>query len=129
MIGLDTGFFIELLKGNLKAVEVWQDIINGDDCVTSCLTLFELKRLSLKGRLNPDDSDALIEAIMAISKVIWLDNLKIHESAASLSHGTGIPAIDSLILASFLISDVKTVYTTDSHFESYKKKEVEIVTL
>ena len=54
MIGLDTGFFVELLKGNVRAIEIWQNIIDGDECTVSCLTLYELRRLCLKGILQTD---------------------------------------------------------------------------
>ena len=129
MIGLDTGFFFELLMGNTKAIEIWKDIIKGTNCVTSCLTFFELKRLSLRGLLDPNDLKTLLESVMAISDVVWLDNIDIHEIAANLSHGTGIPAIDSLILSSLIISGVKIVYTTESHFKSYQRKDIQIVIL
>jgi len=44
MIGFDTGFFVELLRGNSKAIEVWEKLIEGeDDGVVSCLSLFELE--------------------------------------------------------------------------------------
>jgi len=48
ILGLDTGFFVKLLSGNKIAIEIWQNIIDGDDCVISCLTIFELRRLCLK---------------------------------------------------------------------------------
>ena len=48
---------------------------------------------------------------------------------AKLSHSLGIPTVDSLILAGFIISDVNIIYTTDSDFEAYKRKEVKIVKL
>ena len=48
MIGLDTGFFVELLRGNREAVAVWKSLIAGEaEGVVSCLTLFELERLGL----------------------------------------------------------------------------------
>ena len=49
--------------------------------------------------------------------------------AARISHGLGIPAFDSLVLAAFLAENVTVVYTTDSHFESYRKKGIEIVSM
>jgi predicted nucleic acid-binding protein len=129
MIGLDTGFFVKLSKNNSKSLKIWQGIVDGDDSVVSCMTLFELKRLSLKGSLDADDLDHLIEAIMSICKVIWLDNLEISNLAANISHGTGIPAIDSLIIAGFILSNVKIIYTTDSHLKLYQSKKMQILIL
>jgi len=50
-------------------------------------------------------------------------------STAALSHGLGIPAVDSLILAGFLAEKVRTIYTTDVHFESYRKKGIKVINL
>ena len=47
----------------------------------------------------------------------------------SLSHGLGIPAVDALILTGFLVLDVDTIYTTDSHLELFHKKNVKILKL
>ena len=129
MIGLDTGFFVELLRKNLKAVEVWEGIIEGDESAVSCLTLYELKRLSLKGVIEPDAVNTLLEAIGAICKVVWLDKTEILTEAAAISQSHGIHAIDSLIVAGLAFSKVKTIYTTDSHIEKYKKKGVSVILL
>jgi len=129
MIGLDTGFFVELLRKNLKAVEVWKGFIEGDESAVSCLTLYELKRLSLKGVIESDAVNTLLEAIGAISKVVWLDKTEILTEAATISQNHGIHAVDSLIVAGLVSSKVKTIYTTDSHIEKYKRKGVNIINL
>ena len=129
MIGLDTGFFVELLRNNQKAIKVWEGIIDGDDSAVSCLTLYELEKLSLKGVMARDANDTLLEAIMAICKVVWLDQVEILKDAAHVSQSLGIHAMDSIILASLASSNSKTIYTTDAHFEKYKKKGIGIILL
>ncbi len=129
ILGLDTGFFVKLLDGNAKAIEIWQGIIEGGDCVISCLTLFELRRLCLKGMLHADSLDTLANAIMSICGIVWLDNSDIHDLAARISYGTGIPAIDALIVACFVRSKVEKIYTTDKHLKLYQNKNIEIVVL
>lgn len=129
MIGLDTGFFVELLRKNSEAAKVWEGIIEGDESAVSCLTLYELKRLSLKGLIESDAVNTLLEAIGAICKVIWLDKTEILTGAATISQSHGIHAIDSLILAGLASSKVKTIYTTDSQIEKYKKKGVTVILL
>ena len=129
MIGLDTGFFVELLRKNLKAVEVWQGMIEGDDSTVSCLTLYELKRLSLRGVIECEAVSTLLEAIGAICKIVWLDKTEILTAAATISHNYGIHAIDSLIIAGLTSSKVKKIYTTDSHIEKYKRKGVNIINM
>ena len=48
---------------------------------------------------------------------------------AGLSHGLGIPAVDSLILAGFLLNGSETIYTTDAHLEKYVNKGVQVIKL
>ncbi len=129
MTGLDTGFFVALLRKGSKAVEVWEGIIDGDESAVSCLTLYELQRLSLKGVIESNAVNAILEAIRAICKVVWLDETEILTAAATISQSYGIHAIDSLILASLSTLNVKTIYTTDSHIEKYKKKGIHIINM
>jgi predicted nucleic acid-binding protein len=127
VIGLDTGFFVELVRNHSMAVRIWEGVIEGDESVVSCLTLYELKRLSLKGAIEPHAADTILEAIRAICKVVWLDETEILTTAATISQTYAIHAIDSLILAGFATLNVKTIYTTDSHIEKYKKKGIHII--
>lgn len=129
MIGLDTGFFVELVRNNSMAVRVWESIIEGEDSAVSCLTLYELKRLSLKGAIEPNAVDAMIEAIHTICKVVWLDEVEILIGAATISQSYGIHAIDSLILSSLAVLNTKTIYTTDSHIEKYKRKGISVINM
>jgi len=129
MIGLDTGFFVELVRNNSMAVTIWEGIVEGDESAVSCLSLYELKRLSLKGVIESNAVDTIFEAIRGICKVVWLDKAEILTGAAAISQSHGIHAIDSLILASLATLNVKTIYTTDSHIENYKKKGVSVILL
>jgi len=122
MIGLDTGFFVELMNGNEQAVSLWQSCLDDKvDLVVSCLTLFEIERLGLKGKLS--GIDTIIDAIHGVTFVVWLDR-EILGRAAGLSHGAGIPALDSLILASLISRDVSEIYTTDSDFEACESSKI-----
>lgn len=129
MIGFDTGFFFKLLKGDRKAVEIFEKVDDDTDLCVSSLTIFELTKLSLKGALEQQTADRLIENIMVLGHIIWLDSVDLVKSAAGLSHGLGIPAVDSLILAGFVANKTNIIYTTDSHFEKYVKKGVKVVKL
>lgn len=130
MIGLDTGFFIEVLRGNRKAVEVWKRILDGkESACTSCLTIFELSRLSLKGVIGKIEADITIRAMLAATKVVWIESEKLLRNASKISQAAGIPAIDSLILASLLEEGVNTIYSTDSHFSLYRRKGLEVIIL
>jgi len=117
MIGLDTGFFIELINGNEEAISVWKSGMDDETEVVVCsLTLFEIERLGLKGKVQ--QPAVILDAIHAVTFVVWL-NPEILSFAARLSHGLGIPAVDSLILAGLLSKDVTEIYTTDAHLEAY----------
>lgn len=122
LVGADTGFFYCLKDGDQTAQEVLQDC----DIVVSILTVFELRRAALKGN-KPAwyQAQKFLEKFATIMDV----NKEVAEKAAKISHGTGMPAIDSLILASLLTAGCKHIYTTDSHFETYKKKGIKIINL
>jgi predicted nucleic acid-binding protein len=124
MIGLDTGFFLELINGNEEAVSLWRSAVNDDvELVVSCLTLFEIERLGLKGMLR--DWETVLEAIHGVTLVVWLDRDVLSHSNR-LSYGTGIPSMDTLILASLLSRDVGEIYTTDSDLESNASKGLSV---
>ena len=75
----------------------------------------ELKRLGLKGEINNESLDTLFEAIEGICHMVWLNDTGIFTSGTSFFHGTGIPTVDSIILASFLANNIFPLkYTTKS---------------
>jgi len=127
MIGFDTGFFIRLLAGERNITDIWKEMIESEESsVCSCLTIFELERLSLRGVIDHDASSILLEAISVICKIGWLENKDSLLHASRISHGTGIPAIDALILSNLIENGAKTIYSTDKHFDRYKKKGIVI---
>ncbi len=85
------------------------------------------KRLGLKGAVDNTSLKTLFEAIEGICHIVWLNDVDIFISGASLSHGTEILAVDSIILASFLTMNAEKIYTTDPHFEAYKKRSITII--
>jgi predicted nucleic acid-binding protein len=129
MIGLDTGFFVRFLENKKAAVQTWRAIIEGEESCVSSLSIFELSRLSLRGIVDPKAADLLIEAILTMCQVVWLDEKEIVLTGARLSHGLNIPAIDALILAGFIILNAETIYTTDSHLERFKRKGIKVLRL
>lgn len=51
------------------------------------------------------------------------------DEAARISFGTGMPALDALILAGLLKAGCRTIYIRDEHFVRYTRKGVEIILL
>lgn len=129
MIGIDTGFFIEVIKGNKQSLKVWDEILEGEDAVVSCVSLYELKKLALKGSIDRHSVDTLLEAIKNICHIAWLDHYDVFMASANISHGLGLHMADSFILSCFIQYEVSVIYTVDAHFCSYKKKGVDVVVI
>lgn len=128
MIGLDTGFFVELMRGNDVAVRAWKALVEGEGlAVVSCLSLLEIERLGARDAIK--HADALLEAIPAVCLIKWIHNTGLLSTAAGLGSALDISAFDSIILASFLEEGVNRIYTTNVHLENYRKKGVEVITL
>jgi predicted nucleic acid-binding protein len=127
MIGLDTGYFLKLLKGDAEAIKIWTAIMDGEEAAVSCLTLFELARFARKGSIEAKAERTLREGILGLCRVCWLDREAALLAAANLSHGIGLHAMDAIILSGLLSEKATTIYTTDSDFEAYKKRGVRIV--
>lgn len=127
MNGLDTGCFIRLLQGHQRARTLWQALGQGQEQgVFSCLTVFELERLALQGTLDCQRTDVLLAALPNVCTIVWLDTSSVVLRAARMAHGTGLPAIDALILAGLLAAGTQTVYTTDD-WSTYHERGVQIV--
>jgi predicted nucleic acid-binding protein len=127
MVGLDTGFFVGMIKGNQPIFEIWQNLNSGDTLpVVSVLTLGELLYISIRTG-TPDVGKALIDNIDLSSRVIAVSR-NIIEKAASLKAGRSLPYIDSIILATFMLNGCKTIHTTDrNHFSKIKNRDINFV--
>ena len=127
MVGIDTGFFVGLMKGDSKPVKFWASLVDSDTLpVISILTLGELLYISF--RLGqPKKGKELVDSIDKSARVMSVDR-RIVEKAASLKAGQGIPYIDSIILATFMLAGCNEIHTTDrSHFAPIKKKGLSFV--
>lgn len=126
--GLDTGFFLRLLEGRAEAVRLWLELLEGDQAaVVSCLSLFELDRLGLKGKIERRAAETAQDAIVAVCEVVWINSLENLREAARIAHGAGIPAVDALILAGLLAAGAERILTTDSDLMRYRRKGLKIL--
>ena len=126
VIGLDTGFFIALMHKEKEALRLWNDLSLSDiPPVVSMLTIGELLYISF--RLNKSDlGKQLAENIFIAANVVPVER-EIVEKAAGLKASSGIPYVDSLILATFLISGCKEIHTTDkNHLSRVNTKGVKL---
>jgi len=122
LTGVDTGFFFLLEAQDLVAVEVWSN----REIVTSAVVLYELQKKLLQGHFG--NWPTLLEDIKhSVAAIPVTTDIALR--AAHLAHGTGMPGLDALILASLLDAGCTQVYTTDEHFRLYQKKGIDVIIL
>jgi len=127
MVGLDTGYFMAMIKGHSKALTLWDKLQRKSKIpVVSVLTLGELAYLYYRIG-EPEKGQRLVENIKILAIIKSVDeNIAIR--AASLKHGLAIPFIDALIMATFLEAGCKEIHTTDKkHFSKLTKKELKLI--
>jgi predicted nucleic acid-binding protein len=121
MIGVDKGFFFALREGHALATKVFQD----SEIAVSVLTRFELLSISLRRGIPWGAIGGPLERSVAFVEVTG----ETANEAARISFETGMPVVDSLILAGLINAGCRTIYTRDEHFVRYARKDVEIVLL
>lgn len=127
MVGLDTGFFIAMMKGDQRAADTWSDLLASDSLpLVSVITLGELLYIAFRTG-KPELGTAMVENIALSTRVVNVDR-SIVEKAASLKAGRAIPYRDAIILSTFLLSGCRTIHTTDrNHFGKVKNRKVKFV--
>ena len=127
MIGFDTGFFVKLAKKNNQSLQLWEKIGSGqEEGAISIITLYELRKLSLKGvlRVNYDKMKQVLETIMTVVQL----TPEIADKSAFISHSAGIHMADAIILSSLLEVGCKKIYTDNIvHLGRYERQGVEII--
>jgi len=119
--GLDTGFFFDLRAGSAEARTLWRTVTQRDDpAAVSSITLYELSRHGLMGRLDQEFTAAVAERAGVAFEQAGVDPVEVLSRAARITHGMGLPMADALIAASLEHVDCDRVHTTDSDFEDYE---------
>jgi predicted nucleic acid-binding protein len=121
MIGLDTGFFVEFVRGNKQAISLWQNSIEQAEpkSLLSCISIYELQKLIARKAIDKTKMEGVVTILEDICQVIWL-NSHILQKSAYLSHKTGLSMGDALIVQSLIEGGARTIYTTDSDLAKYK---------
>ena len=127
MIGFDTGFFVKLAKKNNQSLQLWEEIGSGqEEGAISVITLYELRKLSLKKVLQTDYAK-MKQALETIMTVVHLTP-EIADKSAFISHSAGIHMADAIILSSLLEVGCKKIYTDNIvHLGRYERQGVEII--
>ncbi len=121
-VGADTGFFFALQDLHPLAVEAWET----REIITCSPVIFEIKRKLLKGEFQ--QWRTVLEDIENSMQVVPVTQ-EVALKAAHIAYGTGMPAMDSLILGALLKSGCTEIYTRDNDFELYRKKGINIINL
>lgn len=121
MVGVDTGFFFALSEGHALATKIFREA----EIAMSVLSRFELLRISLRRGIPWEDIGGHLAMAAALVEVTG----NAADEAARISFGTGMPALDALILAGLLEAGCRTIYTRDEHFTRYARKGVDIILL
>ncbi|MGQ9627610.1 MAG: type II toxin-antitoxin system VapC family toxin [Anaerolineae bacterium] len=128
LIGGDTGFIIDIAEGKGYALEKWAQVVEGRvDLALSVVSINELLVYFYK-RGKAESAGELLALMKALGNVhFWPVTEEIAERSAGYRYGLGMPAVDSLILATFVIAGCDLVLSADKHF--HKAAEQKIVTL
>lgn len=54
----------------------------------------------------------------------FIVSVRIAEESAKYRHSLGIPTVDSLILATFILYGCKEIISTDKHFKAAEKQKL-----
>lgn len=120
-VGLDTSFFVKLLQGDPRAQKVWERVARREIvAVISCISLYELDKLGLKGALARTSVNTLLDEILFVCRIVWLDAPTRLRQAARIAHGNGLGMADALILATLIEAKATAIYTTDPDLAAYQ---------
>ncbi|MFH1563940.1 MAG: type II toxin-antitoxin system VapC family toxin [Nitrospirota bacterium] len=124
-LGADTGFLIALANKEHGVIEVWESVKRKEnELIISTITLNELLVHFYK-RGKSQEAKSLIEIAKQIKNIYFVPvTVEIAELSAGYRHGLGIPTVDSLLLATFIINKCKKIYTTDSHFKIVQEQKI-----
>ncbi|WP_263841217.1 type II toxin-antitoxin system VapC family toxin [Salinibacter sp.] len=121
MEGFDTGFFFDLRAGTPETQALWRTVTERDDqAAVSSITLYELSRHGLVGRLDSEFTAAIVGEVGVAFTQAGVDATVVLSRAARITHGMGLPMADALIAASLEHVDCDRLHTGDSDFEAYE---------
>ncbi len=101
MDGFDTGFFFHLWAQRDAALARWRAITRDDEqAAVSSITLFEMSRHALVGRLDRSFVDTVVQRAGDAYTHAPVDPTDVLRRAARIAHGMGLPMADALIAAS-----------------------------
>lgn len=122
----DSWFFLQLMEGKEKAVDIWKDIRFGKSkLIVPTVVIAELTKRFLKFGYNKK-LEKLLEDFESSSKIIIVDlNFNIAKGAGNIGNSYNIPVIDSIIIATAIKTEHINILTDDDHFiPAAKQKKI-----
>ena len=115
IIGLDSNFLIDLLRGNPRAISLSKEAESGNTMVTTVVNYFEV----MSGARNTLERSAA-EVLFSRLKILEVSFQGV-ETSISIQYdlerkGKLIPPMDCLIAGTFKINNVEVIISRDPHF-------------
>lgn len=109
IVGVDTGFFIALSKGEAEAAALFESA----GLTASALVLFELRR-----KLSKDGTPGAVRIIRDVCASMEIAPVTADAAlrAGELVESHAVPSTTALVMATYLHVGCAKVYTTDRHF-------------
>lgn len=132
LLGADTGFFVAYANKHPRALEVWQEFLDGQHTfLVSTLSITEIIVYFLQ-RGRSKEAEAWLELLGTTDEIELIPvSEAVAAQAARYRHGLGLSTVDSVILASFLMYECDKMLTTDADFQVVEDQQllsVEILT-
>ncbi len=125
VIGVDTGFFIELKNNSPRANEIWNSVVEGnEELAVSVVSINEILVYYFKKGKTEMGRELLASMKLFANIALLPVSERIAEISASYRFGLGIPTIDSLILTTFIVQKCDKVVSTDADFLIAKKQGI-----
>ena len=121
MDGLDTGFFFDLWDETEDARALWRGITENDEpAAVSSITLFEIARHGLVGRLDPSLAETITQRAGIACEQAPVDPTGVLNRGARIAYGMNLPMADALIAASLEKVGCDRLITGKTDFEAYE---------
>ena len=125
LLGADTGFFLSYANNHPRALEIWQELVDGlHTLIVSTLTINEILVYFYR-RGDGERGREWIDLVVETSSIeIVPVSVEIAARSARYRYGMGLPIVDSVILATFLERGCEKMLSTDDDFRIVDEQEV-----
>lgn len=125
LLGADTGFFVVYANGHPRALEIWQEFLDGQyTLVVSTLSINEIMVYFFQ-RGRSREAQEWLELLQATDEIELVPvSAAVAAQSARYRHGLGLSTVDSVILASFVMYQCDKMLTTDGNFQVVEDQQI-----